>query len=350
MKSIFLLLALLSITLFTPSTGSSLISTLRGATSGEFSHYLRTHHKIYTADQLPLRYAQWTQSLQFVQQHNQRYSQGLESFNVEMNQFADWTDEEWQSYLTASPNNAPALPEVRTSTQKYIAPSALPTYVNWTEKGLVSAVKDQAQCGSCWTFSATGSMECAWALKYGATKMVVLSEQEYVDCLDKTKGCGGGWPTWVYQYVIANGGAMSEADYPYLGTDGHPCRSNKTDTVARFQSFVNITSGDELALTTAATLTPGVSVCIDASPRSFSLYKSGVYKNAQCKTKKDDLDHAVLVTGFGTDSATGLDYYLVKNSWGPKWGDMGYIKMYRDINNHTNNCGIATVAAYPIAI
>ena len=184
--------------------------------------------------------------------------------------------------------------------------------------------------------------------------MVNLSEQAYVDCLDKEKGCGGGWPTWVFAYAIANGGAESEADYPYLGTDGHACQYNETKSVARFSSYVNVTSGDELALTTAATLTPGVSVCIDASRHGFSLYKSGVYRDDTCKKEKHQLDHAVLVTGFGTDisNVTGqaTDYYLVKNSWGPKWGDNGYIKMFRDTTNNTNNCGIATVAAYPIAM
>jgi len=236
------------------------------------------------------------------------------------------------------------------TTQEVLPMAALPTFVDWREKGLVTDVKDQKQCGSCWTFSATGSMECSWMLAHGANAIVNLSEQVYVDCLDKEKGCSGGWPTWVFAYAIANGGAESESVYPYLGTDGHLCRFNKSLAVAQFTSFVNITSGDEMALTTAAATTPGVSVCIDASRHGFSLYKSGVYKDDTCqKKKKNDLDHAVLVTGYGTDNATGIDYYLVKNSWGPKWGDMGYIRMYRDVHNNTNNCGIATVAAYPIA-
>jgi len=310
---------------------------------------MREHGKVYSVEELPTRFLLFSESQKFVKTHNQRFHAGLESYEVEINRFADWTPEEWKSFLSASPANAPQLPGVPTTQQKYIAPEALPAFVDWRSSGFVSDVKDQKQCGSCWTFSASGSMECAWAQKHGAKALVPLSEQVYVDCLDKTKGCSGGWPTWVFAYAITNGGAPSEAEYPYLGTDGHACRYNASEAVSKFTSFVNLTSGDELALTTASTLTPGVSVCIDASKHGFNLYKSGVYKDDTCKKGKNDLDHAVLVTGFGTDNSTGLDYYLVKNSWGPKWGDNGYIRMFRDTVNNTNNCGIATVAAYPIA-
>jgi len=177
---------------------------------------------------------------------------------------------------------------------------------------------------------------------------VGLSEQEYVDCLQGGTGCGGGWPRWVFQYVIDNG-ADSEANYPYKGVDGPNCLYNKSAAVVHLASYVNITSGDELALTSAAAAIPGVSVCIDASQSGFSLYKSGVYRDAKCMKGADDLDHAVLVVGYGHDAETDLDYYLVKNSWGLKWGLDGYIKMFRNTNGNTNNCGIATVAAYAIA-
>ena len=319
--------------------------------ANSFATFLRIHSKVYPASDLPNRYALFAESQAFVKTHNARYQQGLESYEVEINRFADWTQEEWKAFLTASPANAPALPEAMTSSQEVVAVEALPASVDWREKGLVTAVKDQKQCGSCWTFSATGSMECSWMMKYGSKAMQNLSEQVYVDCLDKDKGCGGGWPTvrhhltpptltlhthtplstppltlpsplsavqWVFAYVIANGGAESEAVYPYLGTDGHACRFNASKTVAHFTSFVNLTSGDELALTTAASMTPGVSVCIDASRHGFSLYKSGVYKDDTCEKKKGQLDHAVLVTGYGTDNSTGMDFYWVKNSWGPK--------------------------------
>jgi len=167
--------------------------------------------------------------------------------------------------------------------------------------------------------------------------------------LDGGAGCSGGWPRWVFQYAIDNGGADSEANYPYSATDGHKCLYNKSASVAHFKAYVNLTSGDEMALTTASSIMPGVSVCIDASHSGFSFYKTGVYKDAACLKDVDNLDHAVLVAGYGYDADSKMDYYWVKNSWGLNWGDNGYIKMFRDTNGDTNNCGIATVAAYPIA-
>jgi len=203
-------------------------------------------------------------------------------------------------------------------------------------------VKDQGQCGSCWTFSAIGSMEGAHAL---ATKnLVSLSEQEIVDCLEDHKGCGGGWMIWAFEYVIEKNGTESEKDYPYLGTDGHACKWNKTRSVATFKSYYNVTVGDEDALMAAAAVRPGVSVAIDASHSSFSQYKKGVYYEPKCAKDVDDLDHAVLVVGYGTLNAT--DYFLVKNSWGVSWGMDGYILMAR---NRSNNCGIATAASFIVA-
>ena len=292
-----------------------------GDDARDFMKFMRVHQKVYSAEELPVRLSLFAESQRFVAEHNARFAAGLESYEVEMNRFADWTPAEWDAFLTASPDNAPALPSAPVSRQKRLPLSALPTFMDWRQQGLVSDVKDQKQCGSCWTFSATGSMESSWAFKHGAKAMVNLSEQVYVDCLDKDKGCGGGWPTWVFAYAIANGGAQDEASYPYLGTDGHACKDNSSESVAQFTGWVNITSGDEMELMSAAATTPGVSVCIDASQHGFSLYKSGVYRDATCKKLKNQLDHAVLVTGYGTDNSTGLDYYLVKNSWGPKWSD-----------------------------
>jgi len=129
-----------------------------------------------------------------------------------------------------------------------------------------------------------------------------------------------------------------------LGTDGHACKWQKNLTVATFSSYNNVTVGDENALMAASAARPGVSVAIDASQPSFSSYKRGVYYEPACKKDVDDLDHAVLVVGYG--SLNGSDYFLVKNSWGLNWGDSGYILMAR---NKSNNCGIATAASYILA-
>jgi len=319
----------------------------------DFTKFMKTYGKVYpTQDELNVRYNIFLSNLQFVQSHNKRASKGLETYTVEINKFADWSRDEWTSFLSASPKNRPDfLPAAVPSLHKASTVKVLPNAIDWRTQGLVSEVKDQGQCGSCWTFSATGSIESSWALEHGSKSMVSVSEQEFVDCINDGMGCGGGWPTWTYDYLISQGdGADSEAAYPYLGTDGHQCAHNSDTAVAWITSYVNITSGDEMGLTTASSITPGVSVCIDASQSGFKLYKTGVYRDQQCKKGVDDLDHAVLVVGYGTYvNGTSTDYYLVKNSWGGDWGDKGYIKMFRDTRGNTNNCGIATVATYPIA-
>ena len=124
-----------------------------------FASFLHEHGKVYSAAELPVRMSLFAESQRFVESHNDRFRAGLESYEVEINRFADWTPAEWKAFLTASPANAPALPAASISEQAYIAPDALPESVDWRSKQLVSDVKDQKQCGSCWTFSATGSME-----------------------------------------------------------------------------------------------------------------------------------------------------------------------------------------------
>ena len=291
-----------------------------GADARAFMRFMRVHHKVYSAEELPVRLSLYAESQRFVTEHNARFAAGLESYEVEMNRFADWTPAEWDAFLTAPRTTRPPCP--------------LPT------RPARSACPSQ-RCPRSWTGDAGAGVGREGpeavrlvldVLRHGVDGELVgvqargqghgEPQRAGVRGLPgQGQGPGGGWPTWVFAYAIANGGAQDEADYPYLGTDGHACKDNKSEAVAQFTSWVNITSGDEMELMSAAATTPGVSVCIDASQHGFSLYKSGVYRDATCKKMKNQLDHAVLVTGYGTDNSTGLDYYLVKNSWGPKWSD-----------------------------
>jgi len=212
--------------------------------------------------------------------------------------------------------------------------------VNWVNKGAVTPIKNQGQCGSCWSFSATGSMEGQQFIKKNT--LVSLSEQNLVDCstAQGNDGCNGGLMDQAFQYVISNKGIDTEASYPYTATGPNTCEysaQNIGDTISGFQ---DITSGSESALQTASDGQP-VSVAIDASNTSFQLYTSGVYYEPACSSSQ--LDHGVLVVGYGNDDSNTA-YWLVKNSWGTDWGMNGFIQMSR---NKNNNCGIATMASYP---
>jgi cathepsin L len=294
----------------------------------EFDLFRTKYNKNYGPSEAVYRYGVFKSNLDFVN------SWDVESrgFEVAMNKFGDLTSVEFNAMYNR-------LNITRTST--YVAPvSTGGATVDWRTKGAVTGVKNQQQCGSCWSFSATGSMEAAHFFKTG--KLVSLSEQNLVDCstAEGNQGCNGGLMDQAFQYVIDNKGIDTEASYPYTATGPNNCEYKSTDNVGTLSGFTDVTSGDENALQTAVDKTP-VSVAIDASQSSFQFYSSGVYYEPNCSS--DQLDHGVLAVGYGTDGSNA--YWLVKNSWGTDWGQAGYIWMSKA---RKNNCGIATAASWPV--
>eukprot|EP01098_Paradermamoeba_levis_P000573 TRINITY_DN105_c0_g1_i5.p1 TRINITY_DN105_c0_g1~~TRINITY_DN105_c0_g1_i5.p1 ORF type:complete len:338 (-),score=147.08 TRINITY_DN105_c0_g1_i5:109-1086(-) len=295
----------------------------------EFGKFMQRHGKVYlTDDEQGYRLRVFKSNYDFIRQHN---SEG-HGFSVAVNQFADLTNAEFQERFLGVRFN-------RTSVAaKHVPKVNLPASVDWRTKGAVTPVKNQGQCGSCWSFSTTGSVEGAWFLK--TNRLVSLSEQNLVDCstTQGNNGCGGGLMDYAFTYIIQNGGIDTEASYPYTATDG-TCHYKAANRGATISKYTDVPSGSESGLQAAVALQP-VSVAIDASHSSFQFYSTGVYYEPNCSS--DQLDHGVLAVGFGTES--GTDYWLVKNSWNTSWGDQGYIKMSR---NKDNNCGIATSASFP---
>jgi C1A family cysteine protease len=218
--------------------------------------------------------------------------------------------------------------------------SALPTSVDHVDQGHVTGVKDQGQCGSCWSFSATGALEGAYKLKTGSLKS--FSEQHLVDCDNRKNGgsdsgCNGGLMDNAFKWVQKNGGICSEAAYPYTsGTtkkEGTCNTSCAKDAAVAPKSYTDVKKNDDNAMMTALAKQP-VSIAIEADQSAFQLYKSGVF-TAACGTK---LDHGVLAVGYG--SMNGVNHYRVKNSWGTSWGDKGYIYLARGISQKEGQCGM----------
>lgn len=206
----------------------------------------------------------------------------------------------------------------------------------------VTPVKNQAQCGSCWAFSSTGSIEGAHAIATG--NLVSLSEQQLVDCsvAQGNHGCQGGLMDYAFTYVMSNGGITTETNYAYTATGPNTCQSDKASNhAATVASFADVPQNQEAQLIAAVTRQP-VSVAIEADQSAFQFYKSGVFKEA-CGTQ---LDHGVLAVGFGTTG--GQDYWIVKNSWGTTWGLSGYILMAQHVGA-TGICGINMMSSYPVA-
>ena len=207
-----------------------------------------------------------------------------------------------------------------------------PEEVDWREKGAVTPVKNQGSCGSCWAFSATGSLEGGNFLATG--KLISLSEQQLVDCDPKSHGCGGGLMTNAFQYVKAHG-LCTEEDYPYHAKD-EDCKDTQCESAIKITGYEETPEFDGAALKQAVAKAP-VSVAVEADSAVFQMYKSGVVDSTACGTS---LNHGVLAVGY-TD-----EYWIVKNSWGANWGDNGYIKIKYDATG-AGICGINQMNSYP---
>uniref|UniRef100_A0A8C0GRC7 Peptidase C1A papain C-terminal domain-containing protein n=1 Tax=Chelonoidis abingdonii TaxID=106734 RepID=A0A8C0GRC7_CHEAB len=232
---------------------------------------------------------------------------------------------------SGAPNNGQPFPS-----ERYTG-LILPEILDWRLYGAVTPVKDQAMCGSCWTFATTGAMEGALFLKTGV--ITPLSQQVLIDCSwgFGNYGCDGGEEWSAYEWIKKHGGIASTDSYgPYKGQV-----SAEVPLVGKIKGYVNVTSGNITALKAAIYKNGPVAVSIDASRRSFSFYSNGIYYEPKCN-KRGDLDHAVLAVGYGV--LQGELYWLVKNSWSTYWGNNGYILM----SMKDNNCGVATDASYPI--
>jgi cathepsin L len=285
----------------------------------------------------------WEENKETILSHNSEDH----SYSLGENEFSDMTSDEFVTFFNGLSTDGGV--KGGKMFRSDVAVADLPSSVNWTAAGYTTPVKNQLQCGSCWAFSSTGSLEGQWFKKY--KKLVSLSEQNLVDCSAKqgNHGCGGGLMDFAFKYVKLNGGIDTEASYPYTAKTGKVCKYNVTNKGANLTSWVDIPTGSEQDLQKAVATIGPVSVGIDAHLPTFQHYKRGVYHDKHCSSHR--LDHGVLVVGYGVEQPEeneehkAKDYWIVKNSWGPSWGDHGYLKMAR---NKKNACGIATAAVYPV--
>lgn len=306
-----------------------------------WENFKSRYDKVYEMDTEEEKRAIWEENCNFIQEHNAAFGAGLETFRVAENQFSDLTTQEFVRLMNGFDDSFEPLEPVNEF--KPLEQEA-PIQVDWRTKGYVTAVKSQKQCGSCWAFSAVGSLEGAHFNK--TQQLVSLSEQNLVDCSSKegNNGCKGGIMNRAFKYVRDNHGIDTQDSYPYLGEKG-ACLYNATNMGATLTSWTNIKKGSEVELALAVAQVGPISVAIDAGHKSFQHYKEGVYRIKTCSST--NLDHGVLLVGYGLEEVDRetQNYWIVKNSWGKSWGMQGYMKMAKDFENM---CGIATRASFPI--
>lgn len=303
-----------------------------------FVAYKRQHGKHYaSAEEEAYRLAVFAAKVDAVEAHN---ADSARPYKLAINEYSDVTEEEfaasklmggftfnvteYQASLRASSNVTVSLQALQ----------ALPSSIDWRSRGAVTPVKNQGSCGSCWAFGATGAMEGAVRISTGTLHN--LSEQQLVDCAI-ANGCNGGMYTTAFQYVVSRG-LCNSLSYPYRARVG-TCAASSCRAVVRISGFRNVASNNEGALMTAVASQP-VAVAIDAN--AIMNYGGGVFTGT-CGTS---LNHAVLAVGYGT--ANGVNYWLVKNSWGTGWGEGGYIRLVRG-RGSTGQCGIAMMPSFPTA-
>ncbi|CAL5387394.1 unnamed protein product [Camellia sinensis] len=267
---------------------------------------------------------QWMALFKDNVQHINAFNEGVDrAYKHHVNQLANLTDEEFRASHSGYKKQPTKVTSISKSTSfKYANVTDVPATIDWREKGAVIPVKGQGQCGCCWAFSTAAAMEGINQLKNG--NLISLSEQEPVDCNVDNNGCGG------------------EGNYPYVGQDGTCDSTQATTSAAMIAGYENVSSNNEQALLQAVPNQP-ISIAIEVSGSNFKFYSSGVFIG-NCGT---NFDHVVTVIGYGATS-DGTKYWLVKNSWGSRWGENGYMKIKRDVTANEGLCGIAMQACYPI--
>merc|ERR1719158_2363131 len=258
------------------------------------------------------------------------HNAGNSTYVLGHNEFSDLSWPEFKQLYVSGPMKS-------TRAKNVVAdPEATADAVDWVAKGAVTPVKNQGQCGSCWAFSTTGSVEGAYQI--AGNSLTSFSEQDLVSCASSSgnQGCNGGLMDDAFTWIESNGIA-TESAYPYTSGSGTTGTCKKTAASAKVSGYQDVAQGSESGLKASIGQAP-TSVAIEADKSAFQLYKSGVFDSTSCGKQ---LDHGVLAVGWGTQD--GKDYYKVKNSWGATWGMSGYILMVQG----KDMCGIADSASRP---
>lgn len=330
-----------------------------------FKNWIEVHNiQVNDDNHLSHMFDNWLSNDKYIQETNAKNLTWIVGHNA----YSGMNSEEFSEFMSFRKNQdllskgttflRGSVPTVKQSNLD--SSTLLPTSVDWRQKGVVSSVRDQGSCGSCWSFSGTATIESATAIKTG--HLYDLSEQQSVSCAGLkygNLGCGGGYYSGLWDFSKNNNGICSESSYPYTsGTTGATgsCLTTCTPiTGTKVTNYVDVTPNSDSSMMTALSVEP-VSIAIEADTRSFQLYSKNIYsdyegcnKNSGTKGPNSlpNIDHAVVLVGYGSEN--GQDYYILRNSWSSSWGENGYMRIARGSQyGPYGMCGVLYDPMYPI--
>lgn len=318
----------------------------------KFNAFKERFGREYEGNDHSMRLQIYAENMMEIEKVNREYAAGEITWWAGENQFTDMTAEEFEYQFVGKEcakffelkNEKVQLEKNEFVDTGFEAPSS----VDWVQKGAVTDVKNQGQCGSCWSFSSTGALEGAYQIQFG--ELLSFSEQQLVDCAgsEGNQGCNGGLMDDAFKYYEKNGADL-ESDYPYSAKDGR-CGSASRTAKAKVASYTDVASQKNAAFIQALSQQP-LAIGVDAQGSAWQMYSGGVMSNKKgifgsgCGYRS--LDHGVLAVGFGSDG--GKDYIKVKNSWGPSWGEQGYIRLENTGKDDSGTCGCQLQPSWPKA-
>jgi cathepsin L len=331
----------------TPLSCAILLDRENPPAAYSFADYASDFNKTYTGSEHRSR-AETTflRHLALIRQHN---ADPEVSWFAGVNEFTDWTPEEFKAMRTGTTKHA-AMSALRASSHATMEPTVdLPQSIDWRTKNVVTPPKNQGGCGSCWAFSATETLESAVAIATG--KLFVLSPQEIVSCSPNpdhcggSGGCQGSTQQLAFNYTMS-AGIVTESDYPYQGMTGTCSKSKSAKPVAGIKGYVTVPPNNYTAFANAIATKGPISITVAAGSMGWQMYSRGVFGGGLLGKCGFELDHGVQAVGFGTDG--NKQYWLVRNSWGASWGEKGYMRMRR-YGEGKEPCGVDNAPADGIA-
>ena len=323
--------------LFLPLLASSLSYTREQELS--FLGWCRTYNKLYVGLEFFFRFGIWLNSANYVGEFNKNPEN---THTLSLNQFAALTDSEYRRMLLDCESlNFDTRRKISTPDDRK-PDGPLPDALDWRDKGVVSPVKDQGQCGASWAFAAISAVESEYCISQGA--LTDLSEQNLIDCVLVCAGCRSGQPDSAYVHVLIGqlGYYMTEADYPYTQSEDS-CKFDLRKAIASkvHMTIIHYADQDEQDMKEKCATCGVLTTLVDGRGKDFEFYHSGIYDNPNCDWMHPNL--AVAIVGYGAEN--GRDYWIVRNAFGSLWGEDGYIRMAR---NKGGQCGIDILVCYPV--